>query len=60
VGDANAAYDRAREEFTKRARMSGVYSPSARDEFQDVAQAKAAARMKYISCTSSQGYKAVY
>jgi hypothetical protein len=60
VGDANAAYNRAQEEFRKRARMSGRYSLTSQDGFDEESQAKSAARMKYMSCVASQGYKALY
>lgn len=59
VGDADAAYDRQKEEFTKRAMMYGPgVLPS--DVPAQESQAEAAARMKYMSCVSSQGYRAVY
>lgn len=59
VGDADAAYDRAKDEFAKRAQM---YGPGVVPEqlAEQESQANAAARMKYISCASSQGYRAVY
>jgi hypothetical protein len=60
VGDANESYNRARQEFEKRERMSNIYTPTAGDNFQEERQAKAQARMTYISCAASQGYKAVY
>ena len=59
VGDADAAYDRQKEEFARRAQMtSGRVSPSEMGEQEG--QAEAAARMKYISCAASQGYRIVY
>jgi hypothetical protein len=60
VGDANESYNRARQEFEKRERMANVYAPSAGDNFEEERQAKSQARMTYISCAASQGYKAVY
>ena len=60
VGDANAAYNRAIEEFNKRAQMSGQYSVLQQASFDEVAQAKRDARMKYVSCVSSEGYKPLY
>ena len=60
VGDANESYNRAHQEFEKRERMANVYAPSAGDNFEGVRQAKSQARMTYISCAASQGYKAVY
>ena len=60
VGDANESYNRARQEFEKRERLSNIYSQSAGDDIQEERQAKAQARMTYISCAASQGYKAVY
>lgn len=59
VGDADAAYDRQKEEFEKRARMNGpgvLPNELAAEE----AQAESAAHMKYMSCTASQGYRAVF
>lgn len=59
VGDADEAYDREKQEFAKRARMYGAgVDPSQLGEQES--QANAAARMKYISCASSQGYRAIY
>ena len=59
VGDADEAYDRAKEEFAKRAQMYGPgVGPDQIGEQEG--QANAAARMKYISCASSQGYRAIY
>lgn len=59
IGDADAAYDRQKEEFDKRARMNGPgILPNELGEQE--AQAEAAAHMKYMSCTSSQGYRAVF
>src|SRR5699024_928063 len=59
VGDADAAYDRQKEEFARRARMNGPgVLPS--EVGQQEGQAEAAARMKYLSCTASQGYRAVF
>jgi hypothetical protein len=56
VGDADAAYDRQKEEFARRARMSGsALQPGVQED-----QAEAAAHMKYMSCTASQGYRAVF
>jgi hypothetical protein len=60
VGDANASYDRARRAFEKRERLSNIYAQSAGDDAQEERQAEAQARMTYISCTASQGYRAVY
>jgi hypothetical protein len=60
VGDANASYNRARQEFEKRERLSNIYVQSAGDDVQEERQANARARMTYISCAASQGYKAVY
>jgi hypothetical protein len=60
VGDANAAYNRAIEEFNKRAQMSGQYSLTSQVSFDQLEQAKGAARRKYLSCVASQGYKPVY
>jgi hypothetical protein len=59
VGEANAAYDRQMEEFAKRARMVG-YGVMAGDLVWQEKQAKAAARQKYLSCTSGEGFRAVY
>jgi len=59
VGDADAAYDRQKEEFAKRARMYGP-GVDADQLGEQESQANAAARMKYISCASSQGYRAIY
>jgi hypothetical protein len=59
VGDANAAYNRSIEEFNKRAQMSGQFSLG-QPGFDEVQQAKSAARMKYLSCVASQGYKPIY
>lgn len=59
VGDADEAYDRAKDEFARRARMYGAgVGPDQLGEQEG--QANAAARMKYISCASSQGYRAIY
>ncbi len=59
VGDADAAYDRQKEEFAYRARMNGPgVLPSEVPAMES--QAEAAARMKYMSCVSSQGYRAVF
>ena len=59
VGDADEAYDRQKEEFAKRAQMYG--SGMGADQLgEQENQANAAARMKYISCASSQGYRAIY
>lgn len=59
VGDADAAYDQQKEEFARRARMNGPgVLPSEIGEQED--QAEAAARMKYLSCAASQGYRVVY
>jgi hypothetical protein len=59
VGDADAAYDRQKEEFARRAQMNGPgVLPSEVGEQEG--QAESAARMKYISCAASQGYRVVY
>jgi hypothetical protein len=59
VGDADAAYDRQKEEFAKRARMNGPGVLPSEVGAQE-SQAESAARMKYMSCTASQGYRAVF
>jgi hypothetical protein len=59
VGEADVAYDRQKEEFARRARMS-AYGFAATDTAAAESQAEAAARMKYQSCAASQGYRAVY
>jgi len=59
VGDADAAYDRQKEEFARRVRMTSSGVSQGGDGEQDV-QAEAAARRKYISCAASQGYRVVY
>jgi len=59
VGDADAAYDRQKEEFAKRARMNGPGVLPAEVGEQE-SQAEAAAKAKYLSCTSSQGYRAIF
>lgn len=59
VGDADAAYNRQKEEFARRARMNGPGVLPGEVPAQE-SQAEAAARMKYMSCVSSQGYRAVY
>jgi len=41
VGDANESYNRARQEFEKRERLSNIYSQSAGDDIQEERQAKA-------------------
>jgi hypothetical protein len=60
VGDSNVAYDRSIEEFNRRAQMSGQYSLTSQASFDEIEQAKRDARMKYMSCVSSQGYKPFY
>lgn len=59
VGEANAAYDRALQEFEKRERMS-LYRTRESNAFQKERQAKAAARQRYSACLSASGYRAVY
>jgi hypothetical protein len=59
VGEANVTYERQVEEFARRARMTG-YGVMAGDLVWQEMQAKGAARQKYLSCVSGEGYRAVY
>lgn len=60
VGDANAAYDRQIEEFNKRAIMTNQFTLTQQASYDQLNQAKAAARMKYMSCVASYGYRPLY
>jgi hypothetical protein len=57
--EADAAYNRAKEEFAKRAMMYASGMDAGQLDQQE-SQANAAAHMKYMSCASSQGYRAIY
>ncbi|MFK0332264.1 hypothetical protein ACIQUB_14145 [Rhizobium sp. NPDC090275] len=56
VADGNVMYNEARKQYEARAQMSRYAIDPANEE----AQARAAARRQYVTCISSQGYRAVY
>lgn len=56
TGDGNFMYREARKQYELRAQMARYPVDAANEE----AQARAAARRQYVTCISSQGYRAIY
>ncbi|QFY62245.1 hypothetical protein FZ934_18700 [Rhizobium grahamii] len=56
TSDGNFMYNEARKQFELRAQMT--HTPI--DPNNEEAQARAAARRQYVTCLSSQGYRAIY
>ena len=55
TAEGNAMYREAMQQYKLRAQITGNDDPAEAD-----ALARSAARRKYITCTSSEGYRAVY
>ena len=55
VGESNAMYGEAMRQYKRRTQMTGHY-----DGAEAEALSGAAARRAYITCASSEGYRAVY
>ncbi|APO73323.1 hypothetical protein AM571_CH00473 [Rhizobium etli 8C-3] len=55
IGEANAMYSEAAQQYKLRAQMTGDY-----DSAEAEALSRDAARRQYDACASSEGYRAVY